>query len=407
MKGGTAYNDYMGYDLARLAIKGLLTKTAIDPAIVDTVIMGSVIQEVKCPNVAREAALAAGIPNHVPCHTVTQACISANQAIANGHAMIASGQADVIIAGGSETFSDLPIRFSKPLRKKFIASMKDKTPKAKLQRILGGLKPAHLAPEPPAIANFATGEVMGVSSDRLAAKFGVSREAQDRFALNSHLNAAKATQEGLLLPEICAVDGNTTDNGIQSESTYEKLASFKPAFVRPHGTHTAANSSFLTDGGAATLIMSEEKALELGYQPKVTIERTVFVGVDPFEELLLGPAYAIAKCLKQMNMTMDDIGVWEIHEAFAGQVLSNLTALNSDKFSAENFTGYSAKVGSVPDEKLNLLGGSLSIGHPFGATGSRIILTAANRLIREDKEYAMLAACADSGLAVATILKRY
>jgi len=379
----------------------------VDPTIVDTVIMGSVIQEVKCPNVAREAALAAGIPNHVPCHTVTQACISANQAITNGAAMIASGQADVIIAGGSETFSDLPIRFSKPMRKRFIASMKDRTPMAKLKRIFKGFKPVMLAPEPPAIANFATGEVMGNSSDRLAAKFGVSREAQDRFALKSHLNAAKATKEGLLLPEICPVDGNTEDNGIQSESTYEKLAGFKPAFIKPHGTHTAANSSFLTDGGAATLIMAEEKALELGYAPKVTIERTIFVGVDPFEELLLGPAYAIAKLLKQQNMTMEDIGVWEIHEAFAGQVLSNLTALDSDKFCQENFAGYSAKVGAVPDEKLNLWGGSLSIGHPFGATGSRIILTAANRLIAEDKQYAVLAACADSGLAVATLLKRY
>jgi len=316
----TYYKDYMAYDLGVHAIKGLLTKTALDPKLVDTVIMGNVIQEVKCPNVAREAALAAGIPNSVPCHTVVQACISSNQAIANGVAMIQSGQADVIIAGGTETFSDVPIRFSKPMRKKFIASMKDKTPMAKLQRITKGLKLAHLAPEPPAIANFATGEVMGHSSDRLAAKFGVTREAMDKFALRSHQNAARATEEGIFKDEISPVDGHTTDNGIKGDSSLEKLSSLRPAFVRPHGTHTAANSSFLTDGAAATLIMSEEKALELGYQPKAEIAHTTFVGVDPFEELLLGPAYAIAKLLKSANMTMKDIDVWEIHEAFAGQV---------------------------------------------------------------------------------------
>jgi len=406
MMAGTAYNDYMAYDLAHFAIKGLLAKTAVDPNVVDTVIMGSVIQEVKCPNVARESALAAGIPNSVPCHTVTQACISANQAICNGAAMIQSGMADVVIAGGTETFSDVPIRFSKPLRKKFIASMKDKTPMAKLQRITKGLKMKDLAPEPPAIANFATGEVMGCSSDRLAAKFGVDRETMDKFALRSHQLAAKATEDGILAPEICAVDGHTEDNGIKGDSSMEKLSKLKPAFIKPHGTHTAANSSFLTDGAAATLIMSEEKALELGLEPKAFIAHSVFVGVDPFEELLLGPAYAIAKLLKSANMTMADIDVWEIHEAFAGQVLANLAALESDSYAKENF-GYDAKVGSVPEEKLNIHGGSLSIGHPFGATGSRLTLTAANRLIREDGKNAMIAACADSGLGVGMILERY
>lgn len=406
MMASTAYNDYMAYDLAHFAIKGLLSKTALDPKLVDTVIMGSVIQEVKCPNVAREAALAAGIPNDVPCHTVTQACISANQAIANGTAMIQSGMADIVVAGGTETFSDVPIRFSKPMRKKFIASMKDKTPMKKLQRITNGLKMSHLAPEPPAIANFATGEVMGCSSDRLAAKFGVSRESMDKFALRSHQLAAKATQEGIFSSEITAIDGHTEDNGIKGDSSLEKLSSLRPAFVRPHGTHTAANSSFLTDGAAATLIMSEEKALELGFQPKAVIAHTMFVGVDPFEELLLGPAYAIAKLLKSANMTMNDIDVWEIHEAFAGQVLANLAALESDSFSKDNW-GYTGKVGSVPDEKLNVHGGSLSIGHPFGATGSRLTLTAANRLIREDGKNAMIAACADSGLGVGMILERY
>jgi acetyl-CoA acyltransferase len=213
-----------------------------------------------------------------------------------------------------------------------------------------------------------------------------------------------------LKDEITPVDGHAVDNGIKADSTMEKLASLNPAFVRPHGTHTAANSSFLTDGAAATLIMSEQKALELGYTPKAYLHTWGFVAVDPWEEMLLGPAYSIAQMLSRAGLDMKDIGVWEIHEAFAGQVLSNLNALNSKTFAKENLKGGWTRgetVGEVPRDVLNTLGGSLSLGHPFGATGSRIANTAANRLVREDKELAMIAACADSGQSVGMILERY
>ena len=282
-------------------------------------------------NIAREAALAAGVPNSVPSHTVTMACISANQAIATGAAMIKAGVADSIIAGGAETMSDVPIRLSRALRARLLKANKKKTPMDKAKAIFSGFKLGYLAPELPAIAEFSTNEVMGHSSDRLAARWGVSRDDQDEFAYRSHQLAAKAHAEGLLKEEIIPVNGNTYDNGI-SDASLEKMKSLKPAFVKPHGTHTAANSSYLSDGASATLIMSEERALALGYTPKAVLKDWIFVSQDPKDELLLGPAYAIGRLLERNKMGLNDVTTFELHEAFAGQVLSNLNALKSEEF---------------------------------------------------------------------------
>lgn len=247
---------------------------------------------------------------------------------------------------------------------------------------------------------------MGHSSDRLASWFGISREEQDEFAYRSHHAAAAAHKKGLYDEEIFPVNGSIEENGIRGDSTLEKLGSLKPAFVRPHGTHTAANSSFLSDGASATLIMSEEKALSLGYTPKAVIKDWTFVSQDPKDQLLLGPAYATAKLLKQNGLGLSDVGVFEFHEAFAGQVLSNLAALNSESFCKE-YIGLDGKIGEVPHDKLNLLGGSLSIGHPFGATGGRLITTTANRMNREGASLGLLAACAAGGQGTAMLLEAY
>lgn len=363
--------------------------------------------EVKTSNIAREACLNAGIPISVPSSTVTQACISSNLAVTSGAEKILSGQCDIVIAGGCETFSDVPIRYSKPIRSRLLQAnkvMKKGLPA--LLPLLKGLKFSDLLPEAPSIANFTTGEVMGHSSDRLSAKFQVSRKDQDEFTIRSHTNAAKAHADGIYKQEIIPVDGSSVENGIKADSTYEKVSKLPPSFIKPHGTHTAANSSFLTDGASACLIMTEEKALALGYKPKAYIRGWTYVGSDPFEELLLGPTYATNKILKQMNLTLDQIDVLEIHEAFAGQVLSNITAMGSQSF-AEKSLKQDKPVGKVNFDKLNLWGGSLAIGHPFGATGVRIVTTAANRLIHENGRYALLTACADGGLATACVLERY
>lgn len=402
---GTGYNDLIAQDLGRMALKGLVTKTALDTSKVDYLCMGTVIQEVRTSNLARECGLGANFPEHVPAHTVTMACISSNQATATAASMINSGQIECAVVGGAETMSDVPIRFHREMRKRLIKLSKYKGPQDIL-KFLAGFKLGYLAPEAPAIAEFSTGEVMGSSSDRLAARWGVSREEQDDLAFRSHTLAAKAHREGKLKEEIVPVGGNTVDNGIK-EQPREKYATLKAAFVKPHGTHTAANSSFLTDGASASLLMSEERALRDGYTPKSRVVDWIFTSGDPKDELLLQPAYAISKLMHRNGLSVSDVDVYEIHEAFAGQVLANLRALDSDAFARDKAGAGGKKVGAIPFDRLNLWGGSLSIGHPFGATGTRIVTTASNRLIAENGRFAILAACAAGGQGHAMLLERY
>jgi len=407
---GTDYKDVLAHDLARGAIQGLLKRTKIDHDQVGSVIMGTVIQEVKTSNIAREAALGAGFSDRVPAHTVTQACISSNQAVTTGMGMIATGWVDCVIAGGVETMSDVPIRHNRNMRKLMLSLNKAKTTGAKLSIISQMLSPKMWAPELPAVAEFSTGETMGHSADRLAAAFGVTRQEQDEFAFRSHSLALKATEEGLLSDVLqYKAPGQkkvtSRDNGIRPSSV-EKMGALKPAFIKPHGTITAANSSFLTDGASACLIMTEEKAKQLGLKPKAYLRDYLYVSQDPKDQLLLGPAYATPKILNKNGLTLADIDVFEYHEAFAGQIMANMKALDSDWF-AQNYLGLKEKFGAPPMEKFNNWGGSLSIGHPFGATGVRLITTCANRLIKEDGQIALLAACAAGGQGAAMLVERY
>ncbi len=411
LKSGTHYKPLMAYDLGRMAIAGLLARNNVDPATIDRVIMGTVIQEVRTSNIARESALGAGIPNTVPAHTVSMACISSNMAITSGMDLIRSGQAKIVLAGGTETMSDIPVRFKKKFRQKVLDARKYKSPLDFL-KFFKGLGIKDFLPELPAIAEFSTGEVMGESADRMAARFGVSRADQDEYAMRSHHLAAKATEEGLLDEELLPASIPPKfkvvqhDNGFRADTSMEKLGKLRPAFIKPHGTVTAGNSSFLTDGASASLIMEEQTALKLGLTPKAYLREYTYVSQDPGEELLLGPAYATPKVLDAMNLSLDDIDVFEIHEAFAGQVLAVLNALDSEDF-ARNSLGRDAKVGQIPLDKTNTYGGSLSLGHPFGATGVRLLTTAANRLIREDGKYALVTACAAGGQGHAIVLERY
>lgn len=410
-RSGTNYKDLMAYDLGRMAIEGLLARSAIHASQLDRVIMGTVIQDITTSNVARESALGAGVPDSVPAHTITMACISSNQAITNAVEMIKSGQAQIILAGGTETMSDIPIRLKKDMRQKLLEARKYKSP-ADWLKFFKGLSPSDLLPEIPSIAEFTTGETMGESCDRMAAHFGISRKEQDEYALRSHQLAAKATNEGLLDDELLPAsvppdfDPITRDNTFREDTSMEKLEKLDPAFIKPHGTITAGNSSGFTDGASASLIMEEQKALDLGLKPKAYLREYIYVAQDPEDELLLGPAYAIPRLLDAMNLKLEDLDVFEFHEAFAGQILTVLKALDSDKFARENLDR-DQKVGEVPMDKFNLWGGSLSLGHPFGATGTRIVTTAANRLHHEDGTLALVAACAAGGQGHAIILERY
>uniref|UniRef100_A0A8R1DUV8 acetyl-CoA C-acyltransferase n=2 Tax=Caenorhabditis japonica TaxID=281687 RepID=A0A8R1DUV8_CAEJA len=324
--------------------------------------------------------------------------------------MIATGNANAVIAGGVELLSDLPIRYNKSARGALLGFAKAKDVPSKLKVGAEFVKNA-LFPELPVVTEFSSGETMGHSGDRLAASFNISRREQDEFAMRSHTFAAEAAKNGKLSDIIPVfLDGKKpvtikADNGIRV-SSMEKLSSLKPAFVKPHGTITAANSSYMTDGATAALIMTEDFALANGYKPKAYLRDYMYVSQDPKDQLLLSPAHVIPKLLDKAGLGLKDIDVFEIHEAFAGQVLANIEAMDSDYFCTEKMKR-SGKYGRVPLEKLNLWGGSLSIGHPFGATGVRLAIHSAHRLKEEKGQYAVIAACAAGGHGVGMLVEAY
>jgi len=407
----TQFQHMMPHELLAQAFSGLLERTGLPVEELDYLCAGTVQQDVQTSNVAKEAGFEAGLPKNIPGHTVTMACISSNQAVATCMGLIATGVHDVCMAGGVEFCSDQPIRYPRVVRQLLMKGPRARTADAKIEvgDLARSFNPAALMPEIPDPREYTTKEVMGHFSDRLCEEFGVSRVEQDDFSRRSHQMAFNAASAGLL-SDIVPVkvpglaDPITADNGIRI-ATAEQVAKLKPAF-RKGGTVTAANSSFLSDGATACLIMTEQKAKDLGLKPKAYLRQFSFVSADPKEELLLGPAYATPNVLDKAGLSLDDIDVFEYHEAFAGQVLANLKAIDSDKFCSERM-GRSSKLGEVPMEKLNLWGGSVSLGHPFGATGIRLMMHAANRLIHEDGEKALVAACAANAQGVAMILERY
>lgn len=400
----TIYGKYSNYDLIKKAISGVLHQTKINHSEIDNILVGNVIQEVKTSNVAREAALGCGISSKVPASTIAQACISSSQCVSIGADQIKLNQSELVLAGGVETFSDVPIRYPKIMRK-WLINLPKESKKGALNSIkyMSKLRPNYFKPEPPALANYTTGELMGATSEKIAERFNVSRSDQDEFTIRSHNLAYEAHKNKLYDNEIFPVDGNTMENNIRPNQEIGKIGKLKSSFKK-NGTHTAANSTGLSDGATACIISSQDKAKELNIDPLAFIEDSVFIGTDPYEEMLLGPAYAISKLLARNNLTVNDIDVFEIHEAFAGQILANLNALNTESFCRDSLN--SNKVGEIPFDKLNLWGGSLAIGHPLAASNIRNIMTAVNRLHRENKEIALVAACADSGLANAMLIKR-
>lgn len=409
LRAGTDFKTLTSYDLGRRAIAGLVSKTKLDGELIDRVYFGNVIQDINTSNVARESSLAAGLPDHIPATTVSMACISSNMALTMAKDTIETGNASAAIIGGTEVMSDIPIRFRKKFRQKLLETQRYKSP-ADYLKFFKNLNPSDLLPEIPSIAEYSTGETMGESCDKMAAKYDISREEQDAYALRSHLKADQAKE--YLSKEIIPVslkDGEQivdTDNGIRGDSSPEKLASLNPAFIKPHGTVTAGNASFLTDGASAGLAMDREYALKHGYKPKAILRSYSYVAKRPGDELLIGPAFAVPQVLDDMNLKLEEIDVFEFHEAFAGQMLTVLKALASDDF-AKDRLGKKKAVGKVPYDALNNWGGSLSIGHPFAATGVRMITTAANRLIAENGKFALIAACAAGGQGHAMVIEKY
>jgi len=409
LRSGTDFKDMLTYDLARMALKGVVDKADLPPSEIEHVIFGCVLSEPQTSNVAREALIGAGLPVKIPAHTVAMACISGSQAISQAAGLIACARADAVIAGGVESLSNIPILLKRAMRRKLMEMRRLKTAFDWI-RWTQGIRPGYFLPEIPEIAEFSNGLTMGRSSDRLAARWGVSRQEQDLYAIRSHQLASEAIRNGLFseiqparLPPLFKIIER--DNGIRFDATLEKLEKLPPAFYFPFGTATAGNSSFLSDGGAAVLLMSHRKAKSLGYKPVARIAGFSFHGCNPDDELLLGPAYALPKLLKDTGIPLSRIDVFEFHEAFAGQVLANVNALGSDVFAREKL-GLPTKIGEIKMELLNARGGSLSIGHPFGATGIRLLLSCCDRLKREDGSFGAIASCAAGGLGHAMLIER-
>lgn len=410
LRAGTGYRDLRSYDLARLALGALLARNALDPACLDHVILGTVLANPATSNLARDAALGAGIPARVPAFTVSQACISANLAITTAAHMISRGDADIVVAGGAECLSDIPVRYPKRFRKRLLQAQKRKGALQSVRFVLG-LRPSDFYPEIPGIAEFSTGLSMGEDADRLAARWRVSRGEQDEYALASHFHAAAARQAGRfddqvepvrLPPNFSPIEH---DNGIREDTSLEKLGKLPPAFVRPYGTITAGNASFLTDGAAVVLLASEKAARSEGLPIRARIVDSVNTAQDPEMQLLMGPALAVCRLLQRNRLNVSDIDVFEFHEAFAGQVLANLKALADEEF-LQRTVGEAQTGAEIPADRLNRWGGSLSIGHPFGATGARLVSTAIHRLETEGGRLAVATSCAAGGLGSAILIER-
>jgi acetyl-CoA acyltransferase len=408
-----AFGKLMKVDTIALgvsAVGNLLARTELDRKEIDGIVWGGVILPGMAPNVGREIALDLRLPYSVEAFTVTRACASGLQAITSAVHTIERGDADVMIAGGSDSTSNAEIKLPQKVVHAMAPLAFGKATPGDVLGVLAQLTPiTEILPKRPKIAERTTGQVMGEAAEEMARRNEISRERQDELAMRSHHRAATAVRTGRFDAEVAPVElGNGdrvhADDLIRADTSMEKLSTLRPVFAKD-GTLTAGNSSALTDGGAAVLLMNEEKARALGYKPLAAFESFAYSGVDPGDQLLMGPALAMPKALDRAGMSLSDIDLVDMHEAFAAQVLSVLSMLASDAF-AKTRLNKPAAIGEVDPAKLNVHGGSIAIGHPFGATGARMVMTMANELATTDRSTALLGICAAGGLGAAAVLTR-
>jgi acetyl-CoA acyltransferase len=397
-------------ELGKLAVAELVQRTNLEGRLVEAIVYGTVVPSVTAPNIAREVSLLPMLPKGCEAFTVSRACASANQAITDAADQIVLGHHDVVIAGGAESLSNVPILHSRAMSEKLVRFSRAKGPAQQL-RALGSIRPRDLVPITPAIAEPSTGETMGQSAEKMAKINHVPREEQDQFALRSHRLAAVGTDDGRLTAEIVPVYVPprydvvlVSDNGIRTDTSIEQLRGLTPVFDKQYGSVTAGNSSPLTDGASAVLLMSEERAATLGYAPLAFIRSYAYAALDPGEQLLMAPVLAAPLALQRAGLTLADIDLVEMHEAFAAQVLSNLAGFESRAWAER--AGFSEPLGEVDRSRLNVMGGSIAIGHPFGATGGRIVTTLCNELVRRGGQFGLLTVCAAGGMGHAMVVER-
>ena len=410
-RAGSDLKELDVIDLAGIAAAEVVARAAIDPAEIDLCVFGVVVAALHAPNLGREIVFRAALPASIPGTTVNLACASANRAITSGAEAILRGEAEIVLAGGAESLSNVPFAFPQRAAAKFMALAKSRSLGERL-KWLSRFRPRDFAPVPPAIAEHSTGMTMGEACEKMAKENDVSRRAQDEIALLSHQRAAAAQAAGLFAGQVVAVfpppaydRAVTVDNGVRGDSTMAALAALRPAFDRRHGTLTAGNSSPITDGGGAVLLMSERRARTLGRTPLDYLRSWAYAATDPGQQLLQGPAYAAPMALERAGLRLGEIDLIEMHEAFAAQVLSNLKAFASPRFARDEL-GRSEAIGIVDFDRLNVNGGSLALGHPFGATGVRVTMQLLHELRRRSLQFGLITVCAAGGHGFAMVVER-
>ena len=410
-RSGSDLRDMDVVDLSGVATAELVARNALDPEEIDSSIFGVVVAALHAPNLGREAVFRANLPMAIPGTSVNLACASSNRAITSGAEAILGGQCEVVLAGGAESLSNVPIQYSKNASRRLMELSKAKSLGQKLA-VLGKVRPKDLVPVPPAIAEYSTGMTMGQACEKMAKENDVSRRSQDEITLLSHERAASAHAEGRFAEQIVPTfprpgydKAITVDNGVRGDSSLEALGKLRPVFDKRYGTLTAGNSSPITDGASVVLLMSEEKAKALGYEPLGYIRSWAWAAVDPARQLLQGPAYAAPMALDRAKLGLADIDLVEMHEAFAAQIVSNMKALASRKFARDEL-GRTEPVGEIDLDRFNVNGGSVAIGHPFGATGARVVMQLLFELRRRDLNLGLLTVCAAGGVGHAMVVER-
>ncbi len=397
-KAGTALRRRSALELGVHAVNGAVEMSGLDPEAVEELQFGIVVVTPRIPQFAREVCFASRLPASVRALTLVDNCITGISAVSALSDSLRDGRAALGIAGGVESMSNPTVLFRERASRIFVDMANARGMRERLA-LAARLRPADFIPEPPAIAEPSTGLSMGEHCELMVKEWNISRETQDEIALRSHQRAHAATQDGRLRAEIHPLDGTDRDTLIRPDTTLERLAALKPIFDRSsHGTITAGTSSPLTDGAAAIMLTTEARAEREGLAPLAFIRDVEFAAIDPKDGLLMAPAVAVPRLLERNKLKLGKMDIVEMHEAFAGQVACNLKAW------AEGWR--EPAIGEVDAEILNPLGSSIAVGHPFGATGIRIVLTLANELKRRNARFGLISVCGAGATAAAMILER-
>ncbi|MCG9703664.1 acetyl-CoA C-acyltransferase FadI [Photobacterium damselae] len=405
----TAFAQVPAVDLGKLVVNEMLQRLDFDPKLIDQLVFGQVVQMPEAPNIAREIVLGTGMNVHTDAYSVTRACATSFQAVANVTESILSGSIEIGIAGGADSSSVLPISVSKKMAATLLALSKAKT-MGQRAKLFSQLSLKDLMPVPPAVAEYSTGLSMGQTAEQMAKTHQITRQEQDALAHRSHTLAAQAWHDGLIRDEVMTAFPEPyrawidKDNNIREDSSLESYAKLRPAFDRKYGSVTAANATPLTDGAAAVLLMSEGRAKALGLTPLGYIRSYAFAAIGVEKDMLMGPSYATPLALDRAGISLSDLTLIDMHEAFAAQTLANLKMFGSAQFARDKL-GRDHAIGEIDMDKFNVLGGSIAYGHPFAATGARMITQTLRELQRRGGGLALNTACAAGGLGAAMILE--